>query len=59
MNKDLLQPAATITASMLSAVAAAHPNRQLPDDTVKKLFLLAYRQLEEAQKELEKPQQGS
>lgn len=53
MKKELLQPAATITASIL-AVTAQKSSTPLPKDAIQKAFVHAYRQLELAQLELEK-----
>lgn len=53
MKTELLQPAATITASILTAMTQKS-STPLPKDAIQKAFVHAYRQLELAQLELEK-----
>lgn len=47
MDKDLLQPAATIVAGLISADKTG-----ASDEAIKTAFIRVYRQLEEAKKEL-------
>jgi hypothetical protein len=55
MNDKLLQPAATITASLLAAMS--RNGAALPNDAIRKAFVHVYRQLELSQQDLEKPPQ--
>ncbi len=50
MNKDLVQPAATIAGALL----AASPNALRDPDAIAKVFIATYRQIEKATRELQK-----
>lgn len=51
MNEKLLQPAATITASVLATMAQGK-QVALPKDVIQKTFVMVYQQLQAAEQEL-------
>lgn len=52
MNEKLLQPTATITASVLATLVQPGKSAPLPKDVIQKTFVMVYQQLQAAEKEL-------
>ena len=54
MKQELINPTATITASLL-AVSAERSKVPLDKDAISRVFVLVYQQLEKAQEQLTNP----